>query len=291
VAEAIPGTELAARIDGLLGLVEAAATAADNANTVVGLTNKVSNLWRDDDPNAPATTIEKLSTTLDELATKLAAIDQRAKDLQERNVIGEIANQIASVQDGVKNISGSVDEAQTTVADLQIAVPRWIDTASIILTFLFIWMGVAQFALAAYGWRWFKVESTDKEEPALAAGPVLIDEGQKPESVDEEAAPESSTAVIDEGEKPSEEKSLDEMPEVDESDLRNEIKQYQDEAEKLIEARGRENYDAAAGNLKQAKDLYEELGQSGEWEAYISDFKARYSQLRALQDELEAVGL
>jgi uncharacterized Zn finger protein len=81
------------------------------------------------------------------------------------------------------------------------------------------------------------------------------------------------------------------MPEVDETGLRNEITQFQDEAEKLIEARGRENYAAAAGNLKQAKDLYEELGQRGEWETYISDLKARNSRMRALQEELEEVGL
>jgi hypothetical protein len=77
--------------------------------------------------------------------------------------------------------------------------------------------------------------------------------------VDEEAAPEPVTAVIDFDNEPSAEKSVDKMIEqVDEAGLRNEIKQYQDEAEKLIEARGRENYAAEAGNLKQAKDLYEE---------------------------------
>jgi uncharacterized Zn finger protein len=293
VAEAIPGTELAGRIDNLLGLVEAAATAADSANTVVGLTNKVSNLWRDDDPNAPETTIEKLSTTLDDLATRLAEIDQKAKDLQERNVVGEIAAQIdgeiAGVQDGLNEVSSSVDEAQTTVADLHVAIPRWIDIASIILTFLLIWMGVAQFALAAYGWKWFQVTPPDKEiEPA----PALIVEGEAAESPSEEPAAEALTEKVDDADETAQKESVEEASEeVDTTKILGEIQEYQDEAEKLIKARGRDNYTAAAGSLVQAKALYEDLGQVDEWKAYIAALKERNSRLRALMEELEKAGL
>lgn len=295
VAEAIPGTELAGRIDNLLGLVEAAATAADSANTVVGLSNKVSNLWRDDDPNAPETTIEKLSTTLDELATRLAEIDQKAKDLQERDVIGEIATQIdgeiAGVQDGLNEVSSSVGEAQATVADLHVAIPRWINISSVILTILFIWMGVAQFALAAYGWQWFQVPPPDKEiEPA--PGPALIVEGEAAESPPEEPAAETLTEKIEDADETAQKEPAEEASEeVDTTKILGEIQEHQADAEKLIKARGRENYAAAAGNLVQAKALYEGLGQVDEWEAYIAALKERNSHLRALMEELEKAGL
>lgn len=295
VAEAIPGTELAGRIDNLLGLVEAAATAADSANTVVDLTNKVSNLWRDDDPNAEETTIEKLSTTLDDLATRLAEIDQKAKDLQERDVIGEIATQIdgeiAGAQDSLNEVSSSVDQAQTTVADLHVTIPRWINISSAILTLLFIWIGVAQFALAAYGWQWFQVAPADEEiETGLA--PAQIVEGEAVESPTEEPAAEALTEKIEEADETSQKESPEKASEeVDTTKILGEIQEYQDEAEKLIKARGRDNYTAAAGNLVQARVLYEELGQVDEWEAYIAALKERNSRLLALMEELEKAGL
>jgi hypothetical protein len=304
VAEAIPGTELAGRIDNLLGLVEAAATAADSANTVVGLGNKVSNLWRDDDPDAPETTIEKLSTTLDDLAIRLAEINQKAKDLKERNVVGEVAteidNEIAGVQDGLNEISVSVDEAQTTVADLHVAIPRWIDIASVISTLLFIWMGVAQFALAAYGWQWFQDQSSDKEIDSTPA-PALIVEGVEAKSALEDPAPsqpaaEALTEKIAETDEMPEEETAEggaqsAAQDVDVTKLQGDIQEYQDEAEKLIKARGRDNYTAAAGSLVKAKNLYEELDQTDKWEAYITALKERNSRLRALMEELEKAGL
>ena len=294
VAEAIPGTELAGRINNLLGLVEAAAAAADNANTVVGLTNRVSGIWRTDDPDAPETTIEKLSATLNDLATRLAEIDQKAKDLQERNVVGEVAteidNEIAGVQAGLNEVSNSVGEAQATVADLHVAIPRWIDIASIVLTLLFIWMGVAQLALAAYGWQWFQVQKPDKDID-LEPGPALIVEGEVQQE-EKELPAEALTEEIAAADEISEEETTEEAAESVETDnLQGEIQEYQDEAEKLISARGRDNYAAAAASLAQAKTIYEKLGKGDEWEVYIEDVKERNSRLNALMDEFDKAGL
>ncbi|HET6444793.1 MAG TPA: hypothetical protein VFI27_09475 [candidate division Zixibacteria bacterium] len=292
-AEAIPGTELAMRIDNLFELVETAAEAADNANTVIGLANKTSGLLRRDAEERP---IEKVSATLDNLATTLAEIDQRAKEFQERNVAAEIAAQIdgeiATVQDGVRDINSSVGEAQTGVDELKVAIPRWINIASVISSLIFIWMGVAQLALVGYGRQWFRVPPAEKVvevEPTPVLAPVaaaVVEEESPQMAAPQMAAPEKAV------EEPpvEEERPLEEEP-VDVSEVQKEIQQHQDEAEKLIEARGRDNYEAAAGALVQAKGLYEELGQNEEWEAYIATLKERNSRLSALEEELEKAGL
>jgi len=292
-AEAIPGTELAMRIDNLFELIETAAEAADNANTVVGLANKTTGLLRRDAEERP---IEKVSATLDNLAATLAEIDQRAKEFQDRNVAAEIAAQIdgeiATVQDGVRDINSSVGEAQTGVDELKIAIPRWINIASVISSLMFIWIGVAQLALVGYGRQWFRVPPAEKVvevEPTPVLAPVaaaVVEEESPQMAAPQMAAPEKAV------EEPpvEEERPLEEEP-VDVSEVQKEIQQHQDEAEKLIEARGRDNYAAAAGALVQAKGLYEELGQNEEWEAYIATLKERNSRLSALEEELEKAGL
>jgi len=297
-AEAIPGTELAMRIDNLFELVETAAEAADNANTVIGLANKTSGLLRRDAEERP---IEKVSATLDNLATTLAEIDQRAKEFQERNVAAEIAAQIdgeiATVQDGVRDINSSVGEAQTGVDELKVAIPRWINIASVISSLMIIWMGVAQLALVGYGRQWFRVLPTEKVvevEPTPVLAPVaaaVVEEESPQMAAPQMAAPQMAAPEKAVEEPPvEEERPLEEEP-VDVSEVQKEIQQHQDEAEKLIEARGRDNYAAAAGALVQAKGLYEELGQNEEWEAYIATLKERNSRLRALEEELEKAGL
>lgn len=225
-AEAIPGTELAQRVDNLLVLVESAAEAADSANTVVGLANKTSGIFRRDDPDAEERPIAKLSATLDNLAVRLVEIDQKAKDLKERNVVGEIATQIdseiAGVQDGLSDINTTAGEAQVVVTDLKVAVPRWIDTISIILTLIFIWMGVAQLALAAYGLQWVKGPSDQKaietEQP-----PALVEEIEKPaEPAMEDLAPAAAAAAV---------AMSDEPESIGKTDLQDDIEPVTDEEE------------------------------------------------------------
>jgi uncharacterized Zn finger protein len=148
---------------------------------------------------------------------------------------------------------------------------------------------VAQFALAAYGWQWFKIASPDK---AIEPAPALIVEGEAAESPAEEPAAEALTEKIEDTDETAEKESAEEASEeVDTTKILGEIQEYQDEAEKLIKARGRDNYTAAAGNLVQAKALYEELGQVDEWKAYIAALKERNSRIRAFMEELEKAGL
>lgn len=163
-AEAIPGTQLAQRVNNVFLMVESAAEAAETANEVVSLTNKATGLFRRDVETRP---MEKVATTVDNLATKLGAVDQRIKEFQDRQIVQEVAmtidSEIAEVQDGVRGVNASVNEAQAVVEDLTVAVPRWIDLVSFLISLFFVWMGAAQLALASYGWRWLQGPPAAKE--------------------------------------------------------------------------------------------------------------------------------
>jgi uncharacterized Zn finger protein len=66
---------------------------------------------------------------------------------------------------------------------------------------------------------------------------------------------------------------------------------YIAEAERLIGARGRGNYQSATVYLGEARRLYEEQGKSADWNAYMQGLKEKNSTLRALKDELQKAGL
>lgn len=66
---------------------------------------------------------------------------------------------------------------------------------------------------------------------------------------------------------------------------------YKAEAEGFIIARNRKGYAASASYLKRVRDLYVELKKEGEWDAYITNLKEKNRSLRALKEELAAIGL
>ena len=66
---------------------------------------------------------------------------------------------------------------------------------------------------------------------------------------------------------------------------------YRQQAESLIEARGRDNYRQACAYLTMARDLYLQLSLESEWIAFIAGLRERHLRLPALKDELKNAGL
>jgi uncharacterized Zn finger protein len=66
---------------------------------------------------------------------------------------------------------------------------------------------------------------------------------------------------------------------------------YLEASERLIEQRGRGNYQIAVGYLRRARDLFSVTQRSDEWQKIIADLRQRHRNLPALQDELRKAGL
>jgi uncharacterized Zn finger protein len=69
------------------------------------------------------------------------------------------------------------------------------------------------------------------------------------------------------------------------------IKIYQQEAEKLINVRGRENYQTACSYLTRIRTLYDKINASDQWTNYITGLRDHNRGLRALKEELAKAGL
>lgn len=69
------------------------------------------------------------------------------------------------------------------------------------------------------------------------------------------------------------------------------VELYRKQAEKLIQARGRERYQQACIYLAKVRDLYRQMSQESTWTDFMAEFRERHRRLRALQDELSKAGL
>lgn len=58
-------------------------------------------------------------------------------------------------------------------------------------------------------------------------------------------------------------------------------------AERLIEYRGRDNYQMASTVLRNVRRLYERLGELDVWRGFVAELRARNRKLRAFQEELD----
>jgi len=68
---------------------------------------------------------------------------------------------------------------------------------------------------------------------------------------------------------------------------REAIRLYKSVIQKLIDGRGRENYQQAIGYMIRIRMLYQKQGQEPEWHAYITNLRNSNKSLRALKEELD----
>ncbi|MFW6184588.1 MAG: tetratricopeptide repeat protein, partial [Chloroflexota bacterium] len=72
---------------------------------------------------------------------------------------------------------------------------------------------------------------------------------------------------------------------------RDALRIYQKKIERLIKARGRDNYAIAARLLKRVRSLYRQLEELDAWDHYISAVRNQKPHLPALLDELQKAGI
>lgn len=72
---------------------------------------------------------------------------------------------------------------------------------------------------------------------------------------------------------------------------REAIRIYLEAVQRLINARGRDNYATAAQHLGQVRALYQRLGEAETWQTMIASIRQEQKRLRALQEELTKAGI
>src|SRR5436305_14186000 len=65
------------------------------------------------------------------------------------------------------------------------------------------------------------------------------------------------------------------------------IRLYKSVVQRLIDGRGRENYQQATGYLIRVRRLYQKQGRESEWDAYVTNMRNSNKSLRDLKEEMD----
>jgi hypothetical protein len=68
------------------------------------------------------------------------------------------------------------------------------------------------------------------------------------------------------------------------------LRLYKSVVQKLIDGRGRENYQQAVNHVIHIKQLYQKQRRESEWQAYVKNLRNSHKSLRALKEELDKRG-
>jgi len=68
----------------------------------------------------------------------------------------EVDDQINDFQILIEDVNQGVEDGITATVQLQEELPGIIDTIAIVFTLLFLWLGLAQYALLVNGWHWVR---------------------------------------------------------------------------------------------------------------------------------------
>ena len=66
---------------------------------------------------------------------------------------------------------------------------------------------------------------------------------------------------------------------------------FRQQAERLINAKGRENYRQACTYLARVRDLHRQMSEESEWTGFIASLRERHRRLPAFREELDKAGL
>ncbi len=127
------------------------------------------------DPPVPLhVALADVSSSLQGLPPALKTIDQSLETSGEnlksiQKDINLMADNINTIQTSLKDAQGVIEAYQGLVADMQTrtthieeGLPGWLNILAILLTFLFLWLGIAQIGLFLQGWELLHSRERDR---------------------------------------------------------------------------------------------------------------------------------
>jgi len=113
--------------------------------------------------------LESAQAAMEDVNQGMSSVTGLVSGLEELlDSAGLVKNLLPGVAEGVENFSNSLDGLQTTLEEsggkvvkargllepVEVSVARWVDTPSVILTVMMLWMDFSQASLFIHGWRY-----------------------------------------------------------------------------------------------------------------------------------------
>jgi len=136
--------------------------------------------------------LESAQAAMEDVNQGMSSVTGLVSGLEELlDSAGVIKNLLPGVAEGVENFSNSLDGLQTTLEEsggkvvkarglletVEVSVARWVDTLSILLTVILLWLAFSQASLFIHGWRYATgVDLLEKRGlPAAESGVNVIE--------------------------------------------------------------------------------------------------------------------
>ena len=105
---------------------------------------------------------ERLSGTFARLLGRTDLALNSAEQLSQRIIDGDnqatnaISNELTDLRGVVADVDSELAQVEEQVATTKQRLPWWIDLGSLLITFVFLWFGIAQYCLVRNSWQWVR---------------------------------------------------------------------------------------------------------------------------------------
>lgn len=101
-------------------------------------------------------TLAGMAQTLENLSQTLTDLEQESPKLAQagRQALARIDSRLGKIEVNIEQLVATVKQAQADLARTEARIPFLVKVSSIILSFVAVWFGLAQYCLLVLAWRW-----------------------------------------------------------------------------------------------------------------------------------------
>lgn len=110
--------------------------------------------------------VGKLLETLTDVTNTLDVAEALAQDIRVGRIekIDALNEQLDTLQERAVEVQTTLAQTKDDVVSIKRKVSRWIDLGSLLVTFIFVWFGAAQYSLLRVCWRALRSKKTDRDD-------------------------------------------------------------------------------------------------------------------------------
>lgn len=147
-------TEVADRVEGLRDAIVKLKETVERLNQLPLVELDIPGVEQLDEA---ASNLENLQNQIEEGSERVSQVSQLTQDTVDSLTTGfaELEQSARTLSEAIGGYDAKISAYLLEIDDLQTRLPDWLDTAAIILTVLFVWLGFSQVALFVLAWSFY----------------------------------------------------------------------------------------------------------------------------------------
>ncbi|HMN26682.1 MAG TPA: hypothetical protein PKE45_00905 [Caldilineaceae bacterium] len=150
------------RLDASIGRVQSALTYADQTiqtlQTMTAATARLPLPGRNQEETTVGGKLDQAAQAVDSANQTVTELEGLSASLAQRGgpSLDQVEARLQTMESQLNTLAARIDEAQAQIAQIEGQIPLWVNWATVALTLLFIWLGIAQYCLLILSLRWVR---------------------------------------------------------------------------------------------------------------------------------------